>query len=280
MIDFRYHLVSLISVFLALAVGVVLGAGPLQNSLGTALNDQVTSLRADSPGLALGTAAGVVKRVTTEYANKPIMEVITLKGDDVVVGAVELQTGTEELTFVTNEAQLLHFNAANVRPQGRTGGGVAGIKLGAGARAIFFGSVSRDGIVVTGAGHPGSPNGEITSLKVAPSAEFPAKGRATAGVRAHRFLRGENHLTFAWVGSAPARAADATGKAITLPPADGKRDGSGDTAPGQIAAIGTTAPYTDVPADASASEVAGQTPVSAAEESAEGTLSLFDGDDA
>ena len=47
MIDFRYHLVSLISVFLALAVGVVLGAGPLQNSLGTALNDQVTSLRAD-----------------------------------------------------------------------------------------------------------------------------------------------------------------------------------------------------------------------------------------
>ncbi|WP_103062094.1 copper transporter [Actinomyces qiguomingii] len=47
MIDFRYHLVSLISVFLALAVGVVLGAGPLQNSLGTALNDQVTSLRSD-----------------------------------------------------------------------------------------------------------------------------------------------------------------------------------------------------------------------------------------
>jgi DNA gyrase subunit A len=240
----------------------------------------VTSLRTDSPGLALGTAAGVVKRVNPDYANKPIMEVITLKGDDVVVGAVELQTGTEELVFVTNEAQLLHFNADGVRPQGRTGGGVAGIKLGKGAHVIHFGSVSRDGVVVTGAGHPSSPDGEITSLKVSPFAEFPAKGRATAGVRAHRFLRGENHLTFAWVGSAPARAADATGKAITLPPADGKRDGSGDTAPGQIAAIGTTAPYTDVPADASASEVAEQTPVSAAEESAEDTLSLFDGDDA
>ncbi|RYI24560.1 DNA topoisomerase IV subunit A [Dermacoccus sp. 147Ba] len=240
----------------------------------------VTSLRTDSPGLALGTAAGVVKRVNPDYANKPIMEVITLKGDDVVVGAVELQTGTEELVFVTNEGQLLHFNADGVRPQGRTGGGVAGIKLGKGAHVIHFGSVSHDGIVVTGAGHPSSPDGEITSLKVAPFAEFPAKGRATAGVRAHRFLRGENHLTFAWVGSAPARAADATGKVITLPPADGKRDGSGDTAPGQIAAIGTTAPYTDVPADASASEVAEQTPVSAAEESAERTLSLFDGDDA
>ena len=47
MIDFRYHLVSLISVFLALAVGVVLGAGPLQSSLGNALNDQVASLRED-----------------------------------------------------------------------------------------------------------------------------------------------------------------------------------------------------------------------------------------
>lgn len=45
MIDFRYHLVSLISVFMALAVGVVLGAGPLQNSLGTTLNDQVNQLR-------------------------------------------------------------------------------------------------------------------------------------------------------------------------------------------------------------------------------------------
>lgn len=47
MIDFRYHLVSLISVFLALAVGVVLGAGPLQNSIGTALEDQVAALRTD-----------------------------------------------------------------------------------------------------------------------------------------------------------------------------------------------------------------------------------------
>ncbi|WP_067780423.1 copper transporter [Actinomyces vulturis] len=46
MIDFRYHLVSLISVFMALAVGVVLGAGPLQGSLGNALADQVDSLSA------------------------------------------------------------------------------------------------------------------------------------------------------------------------------------------------------------------------------------------
>lgn len=45
MVDFRYHLVSLISVFLALAVGIVLGAGPLQDSIGSTLNAQVETLR-------------------------------------------------------------------------------------------------------------------------------------------------------------------------------------------------------------------------------------------
>lgn len=42
MIDFRYHLVSIISIFLALAVGIVLGAGPLQGNLGSQLTDQVS----------------------------------------------------------------------------------------------------------------------------------------------------------------------------------------------------------------------------------------------
>ncbi|MFE5292447.1 copper transporter [Isoptericola sp. NPDC056618] len=45
MIDFRYHLVSLISVFLALAVGIILGAGPLQGTLGDQLTEQVDALR-------------------------------------------------------------------------------------------------------------------------------------------------------------------------------------------------------------------------------------------
>ncbi|USR78704.1 copper transporter [Arcanobacterium pinnipediorum] len=44
MIDFRYHLVSLGAVFIALAVGIILGAGPLQNSIGNVLNSQVQAL--------------------------------------------------------------------------------------------------------------------------------------------------------------------------------------------------------------------------------------------
>jgi hypothetical protein len=44
-IDFRYHIVSLISVFLALAVGIVLGAGPLKEAIGDTLTGEVDQLR-------------------------------------------------------------------------------------------------------------------------------------------------------------------------------------------------------------------------------------------
>lgn len=47
MIDFRYHIVSLISVFLALAVGIILGAGPLQGTIGDQLTGQVEQLRSE-----------------------------------------------------------------------------------------------------------------------------------------------------------------------------------------------------------------------------------------
>lgn len=47
MIDFRYHLVSLIAVFLALTVGLVLGAGPLRDVVEQTLTGQTEELRAD-----------------------------------------------------------------------------------------------------------------------------------------------------------------------------------------------------------------------------------------
>ena len=57
-------------------------------------------------------------------------------------------------------------------------------------------------------------------------AEFPPKGRATGGVRAQRFLRGEDALTLAWVGADP-RAVAADGATRTLPASGAKRDASG-----------------------------------------------------
>jgi DNA gyrase subunit A len=190
------------------------------------------TLAADGPGLALGTRQGTVKRVNPEVLGRDDWEVIRLADGDEVVGAVELTTGRETLCFVTSDAQLLHFGADVVRPQGRTGGGMAGVRVSAGERVVWFGTVDPDApegsVVVTSSGSSTAlPGTEPGALKVAPFSEYPAKGRATGGVRCHRFLKGEDTLVFAWVGTAPARAAAASGSPIDLPEATGKRDGSG-----------------------------------------------------
>jgi len=200
----------------------------------------IVSLDPQSPGLALGTATGVVKRVTPEFPGKADFEVISLKDGDSVVGAVPLRTGDEDLVFITSDAQLLRFSASSVRPQGRGGGGIAGIKVAAGQRVVFFGAVdpAAEAVVVTSAGSSGAlPGTEAGSIKATPYAEYPAKGRATGGVRCHRFLRGEDTLILAWAGAAPAKAAAANGVALELPPAVGKRDGSGSPAPAAIARL-------------------------------------------
>ena len=220
------------------------GGAPLAAFVDLPKNEQpliLTSLSSDSLGVALGTAKGVVKRMTTDYpGNRDEWDVISLKDGDHVVGAVELRTGDEDLVFLTSDAQLLHFPASSVRPQGRTAAGMAGIKLAAGAHAVFFGAVDprAANIVVTSSGSSGAlPGTEPGSLKVTPYAEYPAKGRATGGVRCHRFLRGEDTVILGWVGGSPATAAAANGVALTLPDATGKRDGSGIPATTPINAI-------------------------------------------
>jgi DNA gyrase subunit A len=201
----------------------------------------LTSLSPASCGLAVGTAHGVVKRVATDYpGNKDDWQIIGLKDNDAVVGAVELRNGEQDLVFITSDAQLLHFPAAVVRPQGRTAAGMAGIKLADGAHVVFFGALDphQDNLVVTSSGSSGAlPGTEPGSLKVTAFAEYPAKGRATAGVRCHRFLRGEDTLILGWAGGAPATAAAANGVALQLPEATGKRDGSGVPAATPIHAI-------------------------------------------
>ncbi|WP_425864385.1 DNA gyrase/topoisomerase IV subunit A [Arthrobacter sp. TWP1-1] len=180
---------------------------------------------------AVGTATGVVKRVTPEYPlNRDDWEYISLKPKDYVVGAA-VATDDDDLVFLTQGAQLLRYSAANVRPQGRTAGGMAGIKLGAGDVVLSFGVVSpadAEAVVVTVAGGqdalPGTPSG---SAKVTALSEYPAKGRATGGVRAHRFLKGEDRLFVAWAGHGPAKASTSSGVVRALPVEHGNRDGSG-----------------------------------------------------
>lgn len=214
------------------------GGAPLSEFLTLETDETVvclTTLDESSPGLAIGTLQGVVKRVVPDYpANKDELEVITLKDGDRIVGATELRTGEEDLVFITSDAQLLRYQASQVRPQGRPAGGMAGIKLTAGAEVLSFTAVdpAADAVVFTVAGSTGTLDSSTgTSAKLTPFDQYPRKGRATGGVRCQRFLKGEDVLTFAWAGATPARAAQKTGAPVPLPEPDPRRDGSGTPLP-------------------------------------------------
>ena len=194
----------------------------------------------DSVELALGTEQGVVKRVVADYPAKDEFEVITLKDGDRLIGAA-VATEAATLVFVSSDAQLLHYSAASVRPQGRPAGGVAGINLDENARVIFFTAISEPStsIVVTAANSSlAIPGTDAGSLKISDLSEFPGKGRATGGVRSQRFVRGEDQLYFAWVGSEPALALTKDGKPVDLTVEKAKRDASGAPLPAVIGFVG------------------------------------------
>lgn len=195
----------------------------------------------DGEPIALGTRQGVVKRVSPgAWPNKPDFEVIALKPGDEVVGIAQ-GSDAEELVFVTSDAQLLHFGAAAVRPQGPSAAGMAGINLGAKATVTFFGTVDPDAenIVVTLSTSVATIAGADPGRgKVSLLTEFPGKGRATGGVRAHSFLKGEDVLALAWVGAAPANAIGTDGSIRTLPETGAKRDASGTPLDGVIGSVG------------------------------------------
>ena len=197
-----------------------------------------------APPIVLATAAGVIKRVRPgdEPGRGDSWEVIALADGDRVVFA-GTAADSDILALVTSDAQLLRFEASRVRPQGRGAGGMAGISLHEGARVIAGSAVPAEllaeAVVVTVADAEGALPGTGTgSVKVTPLDRYPAKGRATGGVRAQRFLRGEDELVLAWVGVGPARAVGPGGQSVGLPEADERRDGSGSPLSAPVAGIG------------------------------------------
>ncbi|MDH2442331.1 DNA topoisomerase IV subunit A [Amnibacterium sp. CER49] len=225
---------------------VQLGAGtPIGAYLGVGGKDEhvLGFVALDDRPIALGTAGGVVKRVAPgNWPNKPVFDLIALKDGDEVVGVGQ---GDEEqaLVFVTTEGQLLRFPAGAVRPQGAAAGGMAGISLGGDARVLAFAAVDADEAVVATVSatattldeiDPG--RGKLTSLT-----DFPAKGRATGGVRAQALGRGETGLTVAWVGPAPALAVARDGAARRFPDTLVKRDAPGLPLDAVVDAFGTRA---------------------------------------
>lgn len=200
----------------------------------------------DATALAIGTRCGIVKRWNGQSpTTMDSWSIIDLKdGDDVAFAAPA--DDEDRLVFVSSDASLLTYDAKAVRPQGRTAAGMVGIRLAPGCTVGTFnvipaGKVSwtyeegdnglfkADGaVVLTVAGDgealPGTENG---SAKVTPLEMYPTKGRGTGGVRAQRFLKGQNTLIFAWVGLYPLHASTEGGAAVELPKPDMRRDSSG-----------------------------------------------------
>ena len=190
--------------------------------------------------VAMGTAHGTVKRLRPDVLQRDEWEVIALEDGDRLVG-FDRCSDEADLVFISSDAQLLRTPAAKVRPQGRTAGGMAGMKLNAGAEALGFWVVEApiDAVVVTVAAALGAlPGTGQTTVKVTPFECYPSKGRGGQGVRCQRFLRGEDRLDIAWVGTKPARAASADGSPVELPAEDERRDGSGVPITFAIASIG------------------------------------------
>lgn len=190
--------------------------------------------------MAMGTRKGVVKRLRPDVLARDEWEVIALDEGDALVGFAPCSEEAD-IVFVSSDAQLLRTPASKVRAQGRTAGGMAGMKLSDGAQVLGMWVVEavEDALVVTVAAAEGAlPGTGQTTAKVTPLAEYPVKGRGGQGVRAQRFLRGENRLDLAWVGTGPARAADALGIPVDVPEVDMRRDGSGSPIMHAIATLG------------------------------------------
>lgn len=199
----------------------------------------IAQVEGDVP-IALATAQGVIKRVgQVSFGKNRELDIIALKPGDEVVSAAEARDD-DELVLVSSDSSLLRFSASLVRPQGRAAAGMAGIRLAEGARVIAFSVVAGVDVetahVATVAGSEDA--NDPGSAKVTPLTQFPAKGRATGGVRSHRFARGEDRLEFALASGSPIIANATDGAQRQLPPIVPKRDAAGIPLDASIGALG------------------------------------------
>ena len=191
--------------------------------------------------LFLATALGTVKRVVNDVpTTAQDWNVIRLDDGDYVVGATQVPDNEGQVVLITDDAQLLRFDFSVLRAAGRPAGGVAGIKCTGEAKVIFGAVIPNDGELLVGtvAGDSETlPGTAAHSMKITPLADFPAKGRATGGVRCHKFLSGEDCLVTAVAGQAPLHACTGTGGSVELPTKQGKRDGSGSPVSKPVVAL-------------------------------------------
>ncbi|PKZ46138.1 DNA topoisomerase (ATP-hydrolyzing) subunit A [Gardnerella vaginalis] len=207
--------------------------------------------------LAIGTKNGVVKRWNFESpTTMDSWSIIDLKYNDSVINAA-LANDEDRLVFISSDSSLLTFDAKQVRAQGRSSAGMAGIRLNEGCTVSAFAVVAKNdvewnyeegenglfsasgSVVFTLAGDSDALAGtENGAAKITPLEMYPTKGRGTGGVRSQRFLKGQNTILAAYVGNYPLYATTQRGANVELPKPDMRRDASGTELVSPIAHIG------------------------------------------
>ena len=188
----------------------------------------------DEITFALGTASGVVKRVTGPLPDKHEVSLIALKDEDFLVGVCQSED-QETVGFVTSSANVLTFSAEAVRAQGLPAAGMAGINTD--EKAIYFGKVIDGGHLVTAANSSAAlGKTDPGTVKITPIKTYPKQGRGSKGVRCHKFLKAEDQLYFAKFAGKDVTIFDESEKVIKAPAVEPKRDGTGKKASAFIAA--------------------------------------------
>ena len=175
--------------------------------------------------IALGTASGVVKRITGPLPDKHEVSLIKLKDSDHLIG-VSRALDKDSIGFVSSSGNLLVFAADSVRTQGLPAAGMTGIN--ADEKCVYFGTLFDGGYLVTAANSSTAlGNTDSGSVKITPIKAYPKQGRGAKGVRCHKFLASEDQIYFARFTQAKPTLFDETESIIKSPSEVEKRDASG-----------------------------------------------------
>lgn len=177
--------------------------------------------------IAIGTALGLVKRLDEETPTptqlgraKDGLQLISLKDRDLVVAAHPCASDSE-IVFITSAGQLLRSRASQVRPQGKSAAGVAGVKLKESEKVIGFSVLPPDSKAVVAVAT------DQGNAKVSRLVEYPVLGRSTAGVRVIAFKKSDSYLAVAAVGEGSPVMLSSKGKHLDLDTELARRDASG-----------------------------------------------------
>jgi DNA gyrase subunit A len=128
--------------------------------------------------LFFATKNGTVKKTAFDAydsSRRDGLIAINLRGDDELVRVIET-TGSDHIFMVSKGGMTIRFDESNVRPMGRTAGGVRGMKLKSSDDRVVSVDVARDDtaiLIMTEAGY-----GKRTQLD-----KFNVQGRGGQGVR-------------------------------------------------------------------------------------------------